>query len=134
MIWKSLQNHRCPRLVSLASFAVPYLCCVTVMEQTRFISQIICYIFTTYQSLPVLYANSISREWLLKSEGPRTQVMRFTDSPKTVLREDLFVGKIVQQYHLPQHYYLHQLNLYMLQHYKIIWIRSVFNKFMIVSM
>lgn len=134
-IWKSLQNHRSPHSVSLASFAVPYLCCATVTEQTGFISQISCYIFAIHQSLPVfvLSANSISREWLLKSEGPRTQLMRLTGSPKTVLCEDLSVGKIVRQYCLHQHYYLYQLNLYMFQHYKIIWIGSVFNKFMIIS-
>lgn len=105
------------------------------MEQTGFVSQTSCYISAIHQSLTVfvLVANSNSREWLLKCEGPRTQLMRLADSPKTVLFEDLSVGKIVQQYHLHQHYYLYQLNLYMLQHYKIIWLGSLINKFMIIS-
>lgn len=125
----SSESPPSPHLVGLASFAVPYLRCVAVMEKTVFVSQISCYIFAIRQSLTVfvLFATSISREWLSKSEGPRSQPMRLADSPKTVLFEDLSVGKVVQQYHVRQSYYLYPLNLHMLQYYKIILIGSVFN-------
>jgi len=59
--------------------------------------------------------------------------VRLADFPKIVLFEDLSVGKVVQQYHIHQHYYLYQLNLHMLQLCKIIWIEPVFNRLLIIS-